>query len=71
MGFMIAFEVIGIIGMVQGFGSALVTQVRGGDWQLMRWALAWQPASGIAIGVAGLLLARVGWAGRKRHKRSR
>jgi hypothetical protein len=27
MGIMIAFEVLGIIGMVHGFGSALVTQV--------------------------------------------
>lgn len=71
MGIMIAFEVLGIIGMVQGFGSALVTQVWGGNWQLMSWALDWQPGIGIGMGVLGLLLACVGWAGQKRIKSSR
>jgi hypothetical protein len=71
MGIMIAFEVLGIIGMVQGFGSALVTQVWGGNWQLMSWALDWQPGIGIGIGVLGLLLASAGWAGQKRIKSSR
>ncbi|MBP2326337.1 hypothetical protein JOF56_006722 [Kibdelosporangium banguiense] len=71
MALMIAFEVIGIIGMIQGFGSALVTQVWGGNWQLMRWALEWQPLIGIGIGVAGLLLASIGWAGQRRIKSSR
>ncbi|SMD19018.1 hypothetical protein [Kibdelosporangium aridum] len=71
MGLFIALEVIGIIGMVQGFGSTLVTQVWGGNWQMMRWALDWQPVSGIAIGVLGLVLASIGWAGQKRAKASR
>ncbi|MCE7012154.1 hypothetical protein LWC34_56500 [Kibdelosporangium philippinense] len=70
MGLFIAFEIIGIIGMVQGFGSALVTQVWGGNWQLMNWALEWQPVSGIAIGVLGLVVASIGWAGQKRRKTS-
>ncbi|ALG11001.1 hypothetical protein [Kibdelosporangium phytohabitans] len=71
MGLFIAFEVIGIIGMVQGFGSALVTQVWGGNWALMRWALEWQPVAGIAVGVLGLLIASIGWSGQKRIKSSR
>ena len=71
MGLFVVFEVIGIIGMVQGFGSAVVTQVWGGDWALMQWALEWQPAGGIVVGVLGLALASVGWSGQKRIKASR
>nr|WP_157527381.1 hypothetical protein [Kibdelosporangium sp. MJ126-NF4]CTQ88883.1 hypothetical protein [Kibdelosporangium sp. MJ126-NF4] len=71
MGLFIVFEIVGIVGMVQGFGSAIATELWNGDWTLMRWALDWQPVSGIAVGVVGLVIASVGWSGQKRIKASR
>lgn len=71
MGFMIFMEIIGIAGMIQGFGSLIVTQVWHGNWELMRWALDWQPGIGIAIGVLGLIIAAVSWSGQKRIRQRR
>ncbi|SDN59822.1 hypothetical protein [Allokutzneria albata] len=62
-------EVIGIIFMVQGFGSLLVKEVfNGSEWFLMEWATPYSPWAHIAVGVIGFFLAGGGAASRRRKR---
>ncbi|WP_344875113.1 hypothetical protein [Allokutzneria multivorans] len=61
-------EVIGIILIVQGIGSLVITKAfNGQEWFLMRWATPYSPWAHIAIAVFGLLLAAAGTSARRRR----
>ncbi|WP_143261600.1 hypothetical protein [Allokutzneria sp. NRRL B-24872] len=60
-------EVIGIILIVQGIGSLVITKAfNGQEWFLMRWATPYSPWAHIAVAAVGLFLASAGAAARRR-----
>ncbi|MFB9902439.1 hypothetical protein [Allokutzneria oryzae] len=63
-------EVVGIICVVQGFGSLVVKHFGGKDWLLMAWASGHGPWAHIAVGVLGIVLTAVGAASRRRSNRA-